>query len=92
MFGKIYIERGYAKFELCAILVGLEVAQLRNYSKVIVESDYLDAIEMILGNSVNIPSMTIIRRINEVEESYKKLSSNLFQGRYYSLQLVKLLK
>lgn len=61
-----YIGRGFAlKFELWAILVGLEVAWLRNYSKVIVESDSLDAIEMILGNFVNIPSMTIIRRINE---------------------------
>ncbi|MBA0697893.1 hypothetical protein Goari_021412 [Gossypium aridum] len=61
-----YIGRGFAlKFELWAILVGLEVARLRNYSKVIVESGSLDAIEMILGNSVNIPSMTIIRRINE---------------------------
>ncbi|KAK5785914.1 hypothetical protein PVK06_040536 [Gossypium arboreum] len=42
-----YIGRGSTlKSELWPILTGIEVALLRNYSKIIVKSDCLDAIEM----------------------------------------------
>ncbi|MBA0762779.1 hypothetical protein Gotri_012349 [Gossypium trilobum] len=54
-------------FELWAILYGLEIACIRNYSKVFIESDYRVAIEMIKKNSVNTPSMTLIRKINEAK-------------------------
>lgn len=53
-----YMGRGFAlKSELWVILIGLEVAQLRKYRKIIVESDCLDVIEMIMGNLM----MTLIR-------------------------------
>ncbi|MBA0777946.1 hypothetical protein Gotri_005892, partial [Gossypium trilobum] len=61
---KEYIGRGFAlNSKLWAILTGFEVARLQNYSKIIVESECLDAIEMILGNSMNTPLMTLIRQI-----------------------------
>ncbi|KAG8481995.1 hypothetical protein CXB51_026930 [Gossypium anomalum] len=63
-----YVRRGFAlKFELWAILIGLEVARLMNYSKIIVESDCFNSIEMTLENSENIHSMTFIRRIIEAK-------------------------
>ncbi|MBA0675400.1 hypothetical protein Goari_016946 [Gossypium aridum] len=72
-----YTRRGSAlKSEICDILIGLQVARLRKYIKVIVESDRLYTIEMILEISVNIPWMTLIQRINEVR---RKLQEVKFQ-------------
>ncbi|KAA3461025.1 reverse transcriptase [Gossypium australe] len=63
-----YIGRGSAlKSKLWVILTGLEVARLQNYSRIIVESDCLDAIEMILGNSMNTSLMTLIGKIMEAK-------------------------
>ncbi|KAH1031732.1 hypothetical protein J1N35_043906 [Gossypium stocksii] len=74
---KKYIRRGsILKSEICDILIGLQVARLRNYIKVIFESDCLYTIEMILEISMNIPSMTLIRRIKEVR---RKLQEVKFQ-------------
>ncbi|MBA0872692.1 hypothetical protein Goshw_018760, partial [Gossypium schwendimanii] len=41
-------------------------------NKIIVESDCLDAIEMILGNSMNTPLMTLIRQIMKAKRQFQE--------------------
>ncbi|MBA0688412.1 hypothetical protein Goari_006203, partial [Gossypium aridum] len=67
-----YIGRGSTlKSELWVILTGLEVARLQNYIKIIVESGYLDAVEMILGN------FFVQREDNKVVDWLAQLGSNI---------------
>ncbi|KAG8491044.1 hypothetical protein CXB51_014209 [Gossypium anomalum] len=69
-----YIGRGSAlNSKLWAILTGPEMAQLKNNSKIIAESECLDAIEMILGNSMNTLLMTLLRQIMEAKRQLQEV-------------------
>lgn len=52
--------------ELWAILQGLELARLRGFAKLVVESDCSVAIDMLKDNSEGTPLNIIVRKIKEI--------------------------
>ncbi|MFQ6649640.1 hypothetical protein Gotur_023345, partial [Gossypium turneri] len=57
--------------KLWVILCGLEVARLRDYRKVIVESDCLEAVECLTDRSGDCHSMTLVRKITTVKKYFQ---------------------
>lgn len=56
--------------EFWAILIGLQVAQGRGFSRVIIESDYKVVVELILKSFDGVTMTTIVRRIKEVSRNF----------------------
>lgn len=59
--------------ELWAILLGLQVAQVRGFARVILESDCKVAVDLILESLEGAPSTTIVRRIKETTRNFERV-------------------
>ncbi|MBA0782933.1 hypothetical protein Gotri_000738 [Gossypium trilobum] len=57
--------------KLWVIVYGLEVARLRDYRKVIAESDCLEAVKCLTHRSGDCHSMTLVRKITTVKKCFQ---------------------